>query len=88
MSLSNDKLCEDICQSVVYSKTSHNAYKLTTILTGKKVCVKSWVNINFSYNLLQRIQVERLMVSVVGFLVMVDLIALRGKITDVARREQ
>ena len=36
---------------------------------------------------LQRIQVERLMASVVAFVVTVELIALRGKMTDVARRE-
>ena len=35
----------------------------------------------------QRIQVERLMVSVAAFVATVDLIALRGKMTDVARRE-
>ena len=43
---------------------------------------------NFRIYRIQRIQVERLTVSVVVFVVMVDLIALRGKITDVARREQ
>ena len=37
--------------------------------------------------IVQRIQVERLTVSVVAFVVTVDLIALRGKMTDVARRE-
>ena len=36
---------------------------------------------------LQRIQVERLTVSVVAFVVTVELIALRGKMTDVARWE-
>ena len=36
----------------------------------------------------QRIQVKRLTVSVVPFVVMVDLIALGGKVTDVARWEQ
>ena len=39
-------------------------------------------------NNLQQIQVERLTVSVVAFIVTVDLIALRGIITDVAKREQ
>ena len=37
--------------------------------------------------MLQRIQVERLTASVVAFVVMVELIALRVKMTDVARRE-
>ena len=36
---------------------------------------------------IQRIQVECLMVSVVAFVVTVELIALRGKMTDVARQE-
>ena len=36
---------------------------------------------------LQRIQVECLTVSVVAFVVTVELIALRGKMTDVARQE-
>ena len=36
---------------------------------------------------LQQIQVERLTVSVVAIVVTVDLIALRGKMTDIARRE-
>ena len=36
---------------------------------------------------LQRIQVEHLMASVVAFIVTVELIALRGKMTDVARQE-
>ena len=36
---------------------------------------------------IQRIQVERLMASVVAFVVTVELIALQGKMTDVARRE-
>ena len=36
---------------------------------------------------LQRIQVECLMVSVVAFVVTVELIALRGKMADVARQE-
>ena len=36
---------------------------------------------------LQRIQVECLMASVVAFVVTVELIAFRGKMTDVARRE-
>ena len=36
---------------------------------------------------LQGIQVERLTVSVVAFVVTVQLIALQGKMTDVARRE-
>ena len=36
---------------------------------------------------IQRIQVERLTVSVVAFVVTADLIALRSKMTDVARRE-
>ena len=35
----------------------------------------------------QRIQVKRLTVSVVAFVVTVDLIALRGKMTNVARQE-
>ena len=35
----------------------------------------------------QRIQVERLTVSVAAFIVTVDLVALRGKMTDVAGRE-
>ena len=42
---------------------------------------------NFIASDLQRIQVERLMASVVAFVVTVELIALRGKMTDVARRE-
>ena len=37
--------------------------------------------------LLQRIQVECLMASVVAFVVTVELIALRGKMADVARQE-
>ena len=36
---------------------------------------------------LQRIQVEHLTVLVIAFVVTVDLIALRGKMADVARRE-
>ena len=36
---------------------------------------------------LQRIQVERLAVSVVAFIVTVELIALRRKMRDIARRE-
>ena len=36
---------------------------------------------------LQRIQVEHLMASVVAFVVTVELFALRGKMTDVARQE-
>ena len=36
---------------------------------------------------LQRIQVERLTASVVVFVVTVELIALQGKMTDVARQE-
>ena len=36
---------------------------------------------------LQRIQVELLTASVVVFVVTVELIALRGKMTDVARQE-
>ena len=36
---------------------------------------------------IQRIQVECLTVSVVAFVVTVELIALRGKMTDVARQE-
>ncbi len=40
-----------------------------------------------SPDLLQRIQVECLTASVVAFVVTDELIALRGKMTDVARRE-
>ena len=36
---------------------------------------------------IQWIQVERLTASVVAFVVTVELIALRGKMTDVARQE-
>ena len=36
---------------------------------------------------IQRIQVERLMASVVALVVTVELIALRGKMTDVAMQE-
>lgn len=39
------------------------------------------------YEHLQHIQVEHLTVSVVLFIVMVELIALQGKMTDIARRE-
>ena len=38
-------------------------------------------------NKIQRSQVEHLMASVVMFIVTVELIALRGKMSDVARRE-
>ena len=39
------------------------------------------------FNMVQRIQVEHLTVSVVVFVVTVELIALRGKMADVAGRE-
>ena len=38
-------------------------------------------------NRLLRIQVERLTISVVAFVVTIELIVLRGKMTNVARRE-
>ena len=45
-----------------------------------------WI-INQWIGFLQRIQVERLTVSVVAFVVTVELITLQGKMTDVAMRE-
>ena len=42
---------------------------------------------NLPPQFLQRIQVECLTVSVVVFVVTVELIVLRGKMTDVARQE-
>ena len=49
-----------------------------------------WIASSLFYSFLvelQRIQVECLMASVVAFVVTVELIALRGKMTDVARQE-
>ena len=55
---------------------------MTTVKNCRATCIQ-FVVLN-----IQRIQVKRLMLSVVAFVVTVDLIALRGKVTDIARWEQ
>ena len=55
-------------------------------MLNRKVC-HHVLEAKLTWISLQRIQVECLMVSVVAFIVTIELIVLRGKITDIARQE-
>ena len=58
-----------------------------TLKSKHSKCLLFKIHYGGLFMYIQRIQVERLTATVVAFVVTVELIALRGKMTDVARQE-